>query len=144
MDRFIARQLDQYLQLEHRDDPVAAAKDAAALFSRTSSLDFVPLELELRINALRHPALRERLVEADRRLSEANTRLVEKLGGDTASLRIPPQDLADIGRAATIGLLQYAAVDEEQRSRYEELVETLFVLMTEAFVERTPDKRRRK
>jgi AcrR family transcriptional regulator len=144
LDRFIARQRDQYLDLEHRDDPVAAAKDAAAVFRRTFSVEYVPLELELRINALRHPALRKRLVEADRQMSEANARMVDKMLGDSASLRIPPQDLVDIGRAATIGLLQYAAVDEEMRSRYEQLGETLFVLMSEAVIERPPQKRRRR
>jgi AcrR family transcriptional regulator len=131
MDRFMSRQLDQYLQLEHREDPVAAAIDAADLFRRTASPALVPLELELRMNALRHAGFRERLVESDRRVSEANARLVEKMVGDATSLRIPPRDLADLGRAAVLGLLQYAAVDEEQRGRYEELIETLFVLLTE-------------
>jgi AcrR family transcriptional regulator len=131
MDRFMSRQLDQYLQLEHREDPVAAAIDAADLFRRTASPALVPLELELRMNALRHAGFRERLVESDRRVSEANARLVEKMVGDATSLRIPPRDLADLGRAAVLGLLQYAAVDEEQRERYEELIETLFVLLTE-------------
>jgi AcrR family transcriptional regulator len=138
MDRFITRQLDQYLQLERREDPIAAAIDAADLFRRTFSTDLVPLELELRTNALRHPAFRARLAEADRRMSEANARLIEKMVGDATNLRIPPRDLADVGRAAVIGLLQYAAVDEEQRGRYEGLVETLFLLLTEAISEPKP------
>lgn len=142
MDRFMARQLDQYLALDHREDPAAAAKDAAELFRQTFSVDLVPLELELRMNALRHPGLRERIVEADRRVSEANARLVEKMVGDTTNLRIPAQDLADLGRAATIGLLQYAAVDQERRARYEELVETLFVLLSQAMVDPPTPKRR--
>jgi AcrR family transcriptional regulator len=138
MDRFLGRQLDQYLQLEHREDFIAAALDAADLFRQSFSTELVPLELELRMNALRHPVSRARLVEADRRVSEANARLVEKMVGDVDALRIAPQDLADLGRAAVVGLLQYAAVDEERRGHYEALVETLFVLLTEAISEPTP------
>jgi AcrR family transcriptional regulator len=139
MDRFIGRQLDQYLQLERREDPLAAAIDAADLFRQTFSIKLVPLELELRMNAMRHPAFRERLAEADRRASEATARLVEKMVGDPNNLRIPARDLADLGRAAVIGLLQYAAVDEEQRGRYESLVQSLFVLLTEAVSDQKPN-----
>jgi hypothetical protein len=46
-------------------------------------------------------------------------------------LRIPAQDVADIGRAAIIGLLMYALVDDEYRDRCEGLIETLFALLTE-------------
>lgn len=133
MDRFITRQLEQFRHLVRGDDPIAAVRDAAEIFRRTFSTDLVPLELELRMSSLRHRELRERLVQADRRLSEENARLVENLQGDVP-LRIPARDLADIGRAAVVGLLMYAAVDEELRDRYEQLVETLFVLMTEALM----------
>lgn len=139
MNRFISRQLDQFQHLSG-EDPVGAAVDAAETFRKTFSTDMVPIELELRMNALRHRDLRERLVEADRRLSEENARLVEKMVGDR-HLRIAPEDLADIGRAAIMGLLLYAAVDEERRSRYEGLVETLFVLMTEAVTQLPPAPR---
>jgi AcrR family transcriptional regulator len=139
MDRFTSRQLDEFLQLEHREDPIAAAIDAADLFRQSFSTELVPLDLELRMNAMRHPALRQRLVEADRRMSEATARLVEKMVGDADNLRIPARDLADLGRAAVIGLLQYAAVDEEQRGRYESLVESLFLLLTEALSDEKPN-----
>ena len=143
MERFINRQLVQYQQQERHDDHVAAAVDAAALFRQTSSVDVVPLELELRMNALRHPHFRQRLAEADRRMSEANARLVQEMVGTTAKLRIPPHDLADIGRAAVLGLLQYAAVDEEQRDRYEALIETVFLLLTDAVLETKPARGRK-
>jgi AcrR family transcriptional regulator len=132
MDRFLSRQLEQFRNLALRDDPMESVVMAAEIFRRSFSADMVPLELELRMSALRHPELRERLVEADRRASEQNLRLVEHLAGEAAAPRIPPGDLADIGRAAIIGLLLYAAIDEEMRERYEGLIETLFVLMTEA------------
>ena len=144
MERFVDRQLHQYLELARREDPVAAAVDAAGLFRKTFSTDMVPLELELRTNALRHPALRERLMEADRRMSDETARLVVQMVGDSGELRIPPKDLADLGRAAVIGLLLYAAIDEEQRARYEALGETLFVLMTEAVVQPASRRTRRR
>jgi AcrR family transcriptional regulator len=134
MDRFITRQLEQFRHIVRRDDPMEAVMDAAETFRKTFSTEMVPLELELRMSALRHPDLRRRLVEADRRFSEENARLVENLQGEGTSLRIPARDLADIGRAAVIGLLLYASVDEQLRDRYEALVETLFVLMTEALM----------
>lgn len=146
LDRFMERQLDQYLQMEHREDPLDAAADAAELFQRVFSPQLVPLELELRVNALRNPAFRQRLVEVDRSLSQSSARLIEKMVGDGTDLgTLPARDLADLGRAAVIGLLQYAAVDDEQHERYEQLIQTLFVLLTEALVARqgSPSKRRR-
>lgn len=145
LDRFMERQLDQYLQMEHREDPLDAAMDAAELFRRVFSPELVPLELELRVNALRSPAFRQRLVEVDRSLSESSARLIEKMVGDDTDLgALPARDLADLGRAAVIGLLQYAAVDDEQRERYEHLIQTLFVLLTEALVARQGSRPKRR
>jgi hypothetical protein len=110
---------------------MAAAIDAAEGFRKSCSTALVPLELELRTNALRHPELRERLVEMDRRRSTETARVINIMMGDR-DLRIPARDLADIGRSAIIGLLLYAATDEELRDHYEGLVETLFVLLTDA------------
>lgn len=134
MDRFIQRQLEQFRHLVPRDDPMEAVVDAATIFRKSLSAEMVPLEVELKMSALRHPELRQRLVEADRRTSQENARLVERLLGEDTEALIPPGDLADIGRAAVLGLLLYAAVDEEMRERYEGLVETLFLLMTQALM----------
>lgn len=136
MDRFIARQLEQFQGLGGGEDPLAAAIDAAQIFQRSASIQMLPLELELRMNALRHPEVRQRLVEADRRFGEENARLVGRMTGEGTELPFPARDLADLGRAAVIGLLLYAAVDEERREYYEHLVETLFVLMTEGLMSR--------
>jgi AcrR family transcriptional regulator len=132
MDRFLGRQVAEYSGFSTTDDAVADALAAASVFQRTTSLELVALELELRLSALRNPAVRERLVEADRRMSNTTADLVETMLGDRARLSIPPKDLGDIGRAAIIGLLQYAATDREQTARYQHLVESLFVLLTEA------------
>jgi hypothetical protein len=91
----------------------------------------VPLDLELRLNALRNPELRQRVVEADRSLAEKMAQLIEhNMKGARHHLDIPAEDLADIGRAAVAGLMQYAALDEVNADRFERLVESLFVLLT--------------
>jgi AcrR family transcriptional regulator len=145
LDRFMERQLDQYLQMEHREDPLEAAVDAAGLFRKVFSPELVPLELELRVNALRNPAFRQRMAEVDRRLSDSSARLIEKMVGDDADLAaFPARDLADLGRAAVIGLMQYAAIDEERRDRYEALIQSLFVLLTESLVARQRASRSRR
>lgn len=46
-------------------------------------------------------------------------------------LPIPPDDLADIGRAAVLGFMVYAAIDEERADRYEQLIGTVFRLLAE-------------
>ena len=100
------------------------------------SLELVPLELELRLNALRKPQVRQRLAEADRRTGEKMARFIEEqIVASGIRLKIPAGDLGDIGRAAIQGLLQYAATDEPQAERYEQLVESLFVLMAGAAFE---------
>jgi hypothetical protein len=96
----------------------------------------MPLELELRLNALRNPEARRRLAEADRRTGENVAHFIEdQIVGQGIRLRIPPRDMGDIGRAAIQGLLQYAATDEEGAERYQGLVETLFVLLAGAAFE---------
>jgi len=132
MERLSARQFAEYEHVADPDQPVEAAHSAAKVFQANHSLELMPLELELRANALRNPELRRRLVESDRANGAAAAALVTQMLGGTKGLRIPPEDLADIGRAALVGLLMYAATDEERRERYEGLVETMFVLLTEA------------
>jgi len=136
MDRFIDRQIAAFSEVVPSGDPVADAIGAAGVFKRTVSLELLPLELELRLNALRNPAARRRLAEADRHDSEKTARLIEEqLVGQGLALNISPRDLGDIGRAAVLGLLQFAAVDEEQAERYQQLVESLFLLLAGAAAE---------
>jgi AcrR family transcriptional regulator len=138
LDRFISRQFAQF-EAPAAEDAVVAARDAARVFSRSVSLELLPLEFELRLNALRHPAARERLVDADRRVSERSASLVEAMLAGRGQLTVPARDIADIGRAAVAGLLQLAATDPEQADRYVQLVETLFVLLTAAVTGSSPN-----
>ena len=136
MERFLDRQFQRFAGAPASPDSATTAHDAAALFSETMNLDLVPLELELRLSALRSPAARRRLTASDRAFSDRAAQLVENYTTrQGVRLRIPARDLADIGRAAVIGLLQYAAVDEEGTDRYERLIESVFALLTAAAVE---------
>ena len=45
-------------------------------------------------------------------------------------MALPPHDLAELSRAATDGLFQYAAVDRERADEYDRLVEKLFELLS--------------
>jgi len=133
MERFSDRQFDRFSAVPPAADFAAGAHDAAAVFRETINLDLMPLELELRLSALRNPVAGRRLAASDRKISERAAELVEEYTvNQGVTLSVPPRDLADIGRAAAIGLLQYAAVDEGERDRYEALIETVFVLLTAA------------
>lgn len=137
MNRFIDRQVKQFRELVGVGEPVDTAIDAAEIFRKSYSAALVPLELELRMSALRQPGLRKRLIEVDRRRSKETADLIEVMIG-AADLPIPARDVADIGRAAIIGLLLYATVDEESRDRYGDLAETVFLLLTDALRPRKP------
>lgn len=141
IDRFVDRQLGDFAEgvVVDSEDLVGVAVSAGGVFKRTLSLELMPLELELRLNALRNPEVRQRLVEADRRTGEKTARFIEEqVVAHGIRLRIPPRDLGDIGRAAIFGLLQFAATDEQEAERYERLVESLFVLLAGAAFE--PDE----
>jgi len=111
--------------------PLDGAVAASDIFLQRISLDRVPLDLELRLNALRNPDLRRRIVEADRGLAEKWVQLIEhNMQGVRKRLDVPAEDLADIGHAAVAGLMQFAALDELSIERFGRLVELLFVLLT--------------
>jgi AcrR family transcriptional regulator len=132
LDRYVARQIEQFSALVPNTDLAAGARGASDVFARTASRDLVPLELELRLNATRNPSVRMRLAEADDRVSEQIARVIQEQLGPGARLKIPARDLGEIGRAAVMGLMQYEAVDEDHASRYGQLVEALFLLLASA------------
>ena len=131
LDRHSARTAERFSAMAVPTSARAGALEAAEIFRGNSTLDRVPLELELRLNALRNSKLRQRVVEADRKQVQSMTRLIEhNMRGSERRLDIPAEDLADIGRAAVAGLMQYAALDEIDPQRFQRLVESLFVLLT--------------
>lgn len=132
LERHNTRQADAFAAMAPPNSPMEGALDATEIFRRTATLDLVPLELELRLNAFRNPALRQRVVDTDRRVSHEMARLIQQnMNAARHKLAIPPEDLADIGRAAVLGFMVYAALDEQEADRYERLIETVFQLLAE-------------
>jgi len=140
IDRFFERQLEAFqASFESVPDrnPVRDAISAAAVFQSFSSQSrtITAMELELRLAALRNPDVRKRLAEVERRMSHSAADLVEReMSRHGLTLDMPARDLGDIGRAAVEGLLQLAAIDDDERARYESLIETVFILMARASV----------
>ena len=133
IDLFIDRQLEDFAAMEARpEDPEEDARVAAQIFGKDmrQSRTITALDLELRLAALRNPDVRRRLATMQRETSEKAARLVEQMFMEHGLNRnIAARDLADIGRAAVQGLMQMASIDEENAERYEQLVETVFVMM---------------
>ena len=140
IDRFFDRQFaafEEVLDSAPDRNPVQDAISAAAVFQSFSpqSRIVTTLELELRLAALRNPDARKRLAERERDTSLKAAELVEReVRRHGLKLEMPARDLADIGRAAVEGLLQLAAIDEEERPRYESLIQAVFVLMAGASI----------
>jgi AcrR family transcriptional regulator len=131
LDRHSSRTAERFSAMATPTTPMEGAIEAAEIFRQTATLDRVPLDLELRLNALRNPRLRQRVVEVDRSQAEKMTALIEhNMKGTKRLLNIPAEDLADIGLAAVSGLMQYAALEEISSDRFRDLVEALFVLLT--------------
>jgi AcrR family transcriptional regulator len=131
LERQIARGVAAFGAMAVPATPLEGAAEAAAIFRRRTSLERVPLSLELRSAALRNPALRRQVAEADRQLVAEMARLIERnMEGTTRRLQVAPEDLAVIGNAAVSGLMEAAALDDAVAERFEELVETLFVVLT--------------
>ncbi|HUE59383.1 MAG TPA: helix-turn-helix domain-containing protein [Acidimicrobiales bacterium] len=132
LDRHSSRQSSAFSSLTPPATPVEGALDAAEIFRGTTDLGLIPLEMELRLNAFRNPDVRRRVLDADRKQGDKMAELIEhNMQAGNHRLDIPARDLADIGRAAVLGLMQYAALDEEEADRYQQLVETVFVLLAE-------------
>ena len=140
LDRFFERQLEAFqasFASEPDRNPLRDAISAAAVFRSFSSQSrtITAIELELRLVALRNPDVRKRFVELEHRMSRNGADLVEReMGRHGLTLDMPARDLGDIGRAAVEGLLQLAAIDDDERARYESLIETVFILMAQAAV----------
>jgi AcrR family transcriptional regulator len=135
LDRHVEREAEAFAAMGVPSTPLEGAFEAAAIFRDRTTLDSVPLNLELRLNALRNPDLRRRIAEVDRSVTKRMAQLIEQnMRGKGRHPDIPAEDLADIGRAAVAGLMQSAALEELTAERFERLIETLFVLLTSPYV----------
>jgi AcrR family transcriptional regulator len=137
LDSHSTRAAERFAAMATPSSPIAGALEAAEIFRHTTTLGRVPLDLELRLDALRNPKLRQRVGEVDRSQAEKMTELIEhNMKGTKRRLNIPAEDLADIGLAAVSGLMQYAALDEINSDRFRKLVEELFALLTGPYKDR--------
>ena len=121
-----------------RNDAIADAIAASRAWSTAAPMgwNWAALSLELRLTALRNPAVRKRLVEVQRENRDKVARLIkQETGARGVRLRLSPEDFADITGAALDGLGQLGSIDEEDADRYHSLAEKLFVLMAEVVVE---------
>jgi AcrR family transcriptional regulator len=141
LDYSIDRQLEAVtgaMDERGRDDPIEDAIAASAAWRTAAPLgeNWAALALELRLSALRNPAVRLRLAQVEREAAEKVAHVIEE---ETTRrgwrLRMSSRDFADISRAALEGLGQLAAIDEEDAPRYRALVEKLFILLAEVMVE---------
>lgn len=132
LDLAISRQLQAFGDaMEETSDQsdVEVAAAAARVWTRTVLEDprLALLTLELRLYAMRNPDFRRRLAEAERRQTD---RIAEFIEAQSARLkhrlRIPPRELAEVLNAASIGLSQIAAIDQE-RGDYYDRVSQLFL-----------------
>jgi AcrR family transcriptional regulator len=140
LDRYLDSELHALsgAMAEGGPDAIAGAMAAAAVSSEVQRLtpNWPALELELRLSALRNPAVRDRLVESERQNREKVVGLIEEEAARAgATLRVDARDFADISRAAHSGLTQLAALDPDVASRFDRLVQTLFVMLAEAAIE---------
>jgi AcrR family transcriptional regulator len=141
LDRHSERAAAAFGAMESPSTPLEGALEATDIFLGRTALDSVPLDLELRLNALRNPELRRRLVDADRRLGEKMAQLIDRnMKGAPHHLDIPAKNLATIGNAAITGLMQLAALDEITAEHFERLVGELFVLLTAPYGYDHPEK----
>ena len=113
------------------DDPGAAIELAVELWQRiaTEHRDFVRLQLEVRLHALRNPAFRERLaaLEAEQAERQIQTQqvLLDAQGRDSS---VPLWEFTILARAANEGLHQLAAIDAGNLDRYVRVVRLMFQL----------------
>jgi AcrR family transcriptional regulator len=136
LDRHSERSAVRFEAMAVPTTPIAGALEAAEIFRQSVTLELVPLDLELRLNALRNPKLRDRIAAVDRSQTEKMSQLIEhNMKGTQRHLDIPAEDLADIGLAAVSGLMQRAALGETSPERLRRLVESLFVLLTGPYQE---------
>jgi AcrR family transcriptional regulator len=144
LDYSIDRQLEAVsgvMEGRGADDPVGDALAASAAWEAAAPLgsNWAALTLELRLSAIRNPAVRKRLAASERETSKKVALLIEQeTARRGAHLRISPRDFADISRAAIDGLSQLAAIDEDDAPRYRDLVEKLFVLLAEVALQAVP------
>lgn len=137
LDEFTSRQLRDFGQaiddLTHGTDEERSAA-AAAVWSHTRrDMNITLLSLEMRLYALRTPAFRKRLAEAERRQQGRIAEFIASVAdAEGRQLLIDPGELAEILRAFSDGAGQLASVDEERSEEYDRIAMRFFGMIAEA------------
>jgi AcrR family transcriptional regulator len=136
------RSLEAFTEISSREDWDAAAGARAWAQVVHGDPSLALLQVEFRLHALRDPEFRQRLAETHRTHVERIARFVEdSLLGRGVFLKIPATDFAEIGWAASDGLLLFASVDRENAARYDRLIELLYQAAFGAWLETaTPEQ----
>jgi AcrR family transcriptional regulator len=127
LDWYGTRTLEAYVRASETQEwePSAGARTWAEVVHRDPSLAL--LHVEFRLHALRDPKFRKQLADLHR---QQVARIAQFIGAALAErglkLKIDPLDFAEIGWAASDGLLLFAAVDTERSEHYDRLVEEVF------------------
>lgn len=133
IDRDFDKELDAYREVVDRrpgESPLERAAQAVTVWGDFESHDLLLLSLELHGQALRNPAVRERVAEFDRSLLERAVAFVEgQFEEQDLRSDIPPRDIVLIGRAAEWGLRMRAAVDPDHADEYRAALGRLFELL---------------
>lgn len=141
IDRDFDKELDAYREVVDQqpgESPLERAAQAVTVWGDFESTDLLLLSLELHGQALRNPAVRERVAEFDRSLLERAVEFVERQFEEQFSLRsdLSPRDIVLIGRAAEWGLRMRAAVDPDHADEYRAALGRLFELLGAVVEER--------
>ena len=134
-DRYWAGQLSAFSEVmakagESPEEKVTAAAELWSKIFRESDPTMLPLTLELRLHALRDPAFRKRLSGLHDEYRKRMASLVrEQAAALGLTLRLSPEDMAELSWAASDGLTQLAAIDRERGEHFDRLVGLLFELL---------------
>lgn len=113
---------------------------AASVWTATQREANLPaLSLEMRAYALRNPDFRRRLAAVERRQQERIADFIDQIArAEGRKLPVESIDLAQMLRAFSDGLSQFAAIDEERASYYDALAVRFFALIDKVMAGEPP------
>ncbi|MFN2545523.1 MAG: TetR/AcrR family transcriptional regulator [Actinomycetota bacterium] len=119
---------------EEEWDPATGARTWSDVVHRDPRIALLHVEFELQ--AMRDPKFRDRLAKLHRDQVERIARFVEDAVKENGQrLKISAVDFAEIGWAASDGLLLFAAIDTEHADRYDRLIGELYIAAFGAWLE---------
>lgn len=151
LERHILLQQQKFSELQEGVDASSPPKEMLDASTRLWTEEvarnrmLLLLTLELRLYAMRNPVFRKRLAELSIRLWQGVTEILIAIS-EREGLKpiMPPEDFAVFTTAFSEGIQQFAAIDEENSSRYHRIAASVFEFMhTRMFEPKDPPKRKR-